>query len=667
MPQSSRMTNSQGACSDTLPERLKRGYRYARSLSEAAGTCWSNLAWLHANGFRWIPLPDFDIICGIFPVVKAHRQAECSSRGAPEEWSPEVIGPHTVGYLFRNLSEYCLPPGTVGEILTRKKMLSGNLSQIARRFLRVLDTARRAADPLSAVLKEAPSFGSVAEVLLAELESFGSQLGQLETLESMFRRYTPVQDLLGEKEDDRDARAFRHAYGLLNSTRPGMSLNNFNDALNIAATVRVFNTPALSGRGRRVPALITQTHAVLQFGEHQNAEKWLDAGGEVKVPVVFNTALYFIIKQALLTEFDGNYSVCANEASILAKHLAETECSYLRLISACKQMIANGRAEESITARDLPVYESEMLRRKLMAVECRWGRMLAPGYTLPEQDRLRYLRLLFTPRIKHLLTKKQPQAIREGIAAFERRLRTTPHPDADFWQPLMEYRSRSSVCDSTDVSTTIVLNEVPSDGTPLGDLTQGPAIDRDIVHLCEQRHDIRLVAFPRFVSHGAILAVDSWLDGDPRQTRRLCVVWVHNRETAEIWEEGYCIVHKLAGAEDKNAGVCRVFSEGSERLEIAMTENAFDAVDSLLAASENVTYFEMEREGFTFFADVVPLEDKEFQAGLIFPAANWTADLRESLVEVISRTHWLDMGRPYYEVTIQSLLDKVGVHPPCIW
>jgi len=651
---------------DTLPARLKNAHRYIRSLWGAAHTCWYNLAWLHANGFVWIPLIDFDVICGTLPIMEIHKQAEYSPSKVSEEWLPYVVGPHTVAYLFHYLSEYCLPPGTVGEMLDRKKKLLGGLSGSARQFLRILNASQKTNNPLSAILKEANSFDRIGDILITELERFSTQLGQLETLEFLLGRDTPVQTLIGERMDERNTSAFRHVHTVLNTTRPNKSVNNFFDALNVATTVRIFNAPSKSGRGRRIPALISQTNAIVRFGQPENVEEWLDVGEGVDIPIIFNSVLYFIIQQALLMEFDGNYSICANEANILARHLSEIECYYLGLIRTCKELIADGRAEESISADDLPVRDKEMLQQKLVTTERRWGTILTPACTLPEHDRIRYMKLLLTPRVRGLLTNNQPKIIRQGVKELEKRLRTTSRPDLDLWQSLIEYRHRFSPPLPIDLKTTIILNHVPSDGTPLRDLAQGPAIKGSLASFCQKPHDIRLAAFPRFVSHGAVLVVDSWFREMPNQKRFLSVVWVHDYDAAQIWNEGCHLLSGFTETQETNTGTYRVFSADSKQVDGTFDREAFPSIHALLGASEQLNYFEIQWGKFTFFADVEPMENKEFQAGLVFPKSAWNAKLKSSLIEVIWSTNWLHLDIFYYEEMLQSLLDIMGVHAPAV-
>ena len=102
---------------------------------------------MHFNATRWVPLLDFDVICGALPTFALHRQIERQAVSGPNSFSFEPIGPNSLRLLLSNLEDYSLPPGSIGELLTHQGRLTCQVSEKAKAFLSVLGKARESQNP----------------------------------------------------------------------------------------------------------------------------------------------------------------------------------------------------------------------------------------------------------------------------------------------------------------------------------------------------------------------------------------------------------------------------------------------------------------------------------------------------------------------------------------
>jgi hypothetical protein len=127
-----------------------------------------------------------------------------------------------------------------------------------------------------------------------------------------------------------------------------------------------------------------------------------------------------------------------------------------------------------------------------------------------------------------------------------------------------------------------------------------------------------------------------------------------------MWDAGCRLLSGLAGTQNQGKGTYTAFSK-NQRSEGYLQRDSLPSIGKLLDAPGDLDYFEMQWGSFTFFSDVEPLESKEFQAGLICPASKWTKDIREQLIDVVSRTNWLQLDTCHFDVILQSLFSRVGV------
>src|SRR5689334_15001564 len=110
----------------------------ASDLSSVARTCKINLEWMHFHSASSISLLDADIISGAIRslgVSKLTAAVRVARSGLNLE---DFVGPHVLSLCLRRMPQFCLPPGTVGELLRERQTVGVRLSDRASQFVQLL-------------------------------------------------------------------------------------------------------------------------------------------------------------------------------------------------------------------------------------------------------------------------------------------------------------------------------------------------------------------------------------------------------------------------------------------------------------------------------------------------------------------------------------------------
>ncbi|MBM3473400.1 MAG: hypothetical protein FJX75_09045 [Armatimonadetes bacterium] len=455
----------------------------------------------------------------------------------------------------------------------------------------------------------------------------------------MLSRQTSVEELLSDRVEERNAAAFEFTYNHLKIVRPGLTINNFNDALNVAFAVRIFNSPASIGPGRAVPTLISATHDLAGLASEKLEAQWLaDAPEEVEAPILLHRKVYLIVMGGLLARAHGHYAAAANEATVLGRQLLQLEGQYLKMLAACREATARGKPEREVTLDDVPPRHLALAVRAREALSKRWRDVLYPVHLLPEHDRLASLKQLFSPEVKALLGAEASDAVRSGLTHVETHLRECRHPGLDLWEPL-ELLGRTKVGVEYMPSVAVALSVVPDDGAPLCRTRSAKAVERveDLRALCER--SMRVIALPQEVSAGALLSVAPHY-GSASQELAVSITWRHRCSPGQIWDSWQKLVATLSGGDPGSiVAELRLFSPDARvdtKVELAATE-AFLA--ETIGAPNGLDYMECSVPSGAVFADLEPLEGVEHQMGIVLPWSAWNRGMLHALARVICGTH----------------------------
>jgi len=600
-------------------------------------------------------LLDFDVICGALPTMILQRCLDWQKRPAKEAALAGLVGPHTTNLLLSSLEEYSLPPGTAGELLRRLDKTKGGLSHGARQFLEVLHKSQKAPDPTTSILKGMSTVGSITDVLRGNLTTFASQLGDVRMLESVIERDTPFEDLMSGASESRNIDAFHTVYGYLGGERRGLTLNNLHDALNVAMSVRIFNSPSAGGTERKVPVLISQTGSITRFGHEAG---WLSVDDCQDAPIFINNGLYLVVARGLLTRTDNDFGLAADFAGTLAERLDKLGEQYHRILHRYCRNIPPTVCEIGTLAESVPTHEWDLLQFMCTLLLNEWGDIFIPYSRITEFDRIELINTIINPRVKCLLEGRRPGDVRMGLKELEANLRCARQV---FWEPLLEYADLAPL--TPGVGEAFEYRIVTNDGRLLWDVGGGSLLDTAAELDTSSVHDIRVVVCPRYLNRGAMLAVDSWRSVSRMKPRNIGISWIVSREADLLLDELLRMLRAILETNGTCPKTCRCSfdtpcTRATKRISF---DNPHSVLKNVLDGPERVDHIELRGGAITICADLAPLEEIEMQACLTLPESCWHSACVRPTADAISATSLIRLGTRHYEGFLSRMLAALNI------
>jgi hypothetical protein len=633
---------------------LRRSYHHATALRSAAAAASSNFRWLHLQHFRQIPLLDYDIVVGAYPLLALHKRIVRQRPDVEYAFLSDYSGPATVRYFLKNLTDYVVPPGAAAELLNGLDELTHRLSARARRFVNRLQGAHAMDDPSSILVD--PKYQRTRDLFIHDLTTFSEDFENLHLVKTLLDHATPTEELLGqEPPDPTDADAFRNSYAFLQGTRPGYSQNNLHDALNAALVVRLFNL-SRARRSELAPVLISHTRVVQQLNELSLANLGLETSTEM--PFLFSNALFLVLSEAFAARTDGRYSVAAAQAAMLTEDAEGLADSCIDLLNPVQTFLDRGAPEKEIQIADLPADDWGLLlyRRKLFSR--RWGAIFGAPLMASESDRVEYLRLLLSPGLRDSISPDNPTQYDALMRRVEQQLRLARPADQALWGAVMS-ASRPAAGGSKRSPAEAAFSMFVSSysGGLLRDITPSLPIQNFEPPNFDDDHNLRISVLPAYVSCGAIVTAGSLRDSRRSPRRYLSITWLHSQDGRTLGSLCHATLAKLIPA--GSLVRCQLFTSGSEIQFDADISASAEELCRKLSEAADVECFHLKGPGARFYADLVALEGIERQAGFVFDSALWTGSVARSFEQLIDRTLEIPIKVEYVHDVFGSIVEKL--------
>jgi hypothetical protein len=614
------------------------------ALASAANICATNFRWLHMNGLRHIPLLDFDLISGAMPRLAIEKRLSNEADGAEYGLLGNYGGTTSVQYLLGVMKRYVLPPGTALELLTRKRNLSESISDRAANLLDRIEAGRRSGDPVAGLMsKDAP------DIFREDLTRFYDDVRGSALLDKLISRATPTEELLGEESfpNDRAVAALRAAYGFLQLMRPERSVNNFNDALNVALVERLYNARP---HGSEIPVLVSQTRVVATLATVSERLR-TDSRGEL--PSLINDATYLVVSENLVLRADDRYATAADEAEVLAED-ANTLASRLRdLLRHCQKLAAEDRLRErDIAAELMPFDDWEELLFLQRRFEKHWGSMLAPARMVVQHDAPEYLNVLCNGhwRLRNrdvVEIEKSIRQLREEVEGRE------PQPEQAMWKIILNREAEPAVRAAFDYSEQIdepVLLREANEGLPPRQY-EASKFAND--------HDVVIAAIPRFVSGGA-LTLGTYRKKAVSPLRYVKLTWSHGIPARAVIEKVFDSVS--AAGFDLTGATAVICTPNALAKHSVGTGNVAEEIIAAFDANRDSECLHVYASDVKFFVDTVPLDGLEFQVGLHMSEKSWKA-FGPFAARLVSQTNGVELQEAQASIVLGDLAGFLGLSP----
>jgi hypothetical protein len=624
-------------------ERLTDESCYVKNLNKAASHMYYNFIWMDTNQYDHIPLLDYDIISYSCPSVAIKRHLETLNEGTDNAKDADVlslrnfIGPHTSSVLLENITNYCLPEGTVAELLKYIHIQKANLSEDASNLLQTIEDGfrQKVVNPVTMVLQDTRSWQEKAHIILKELKYFITNVHELNLCELLLTRNTPTRDLTGLQSDSDSLRAYKDVFAQLKAKRYHKEYNNYHDALNYALFVKAFNNQIRRGTGQRIPFLFSNTDIILAI----NASSWLNIKDIDNRPHLLNNSHYLVMDQFLLNYCDKNYKMAANESLNLERRLWAIHNRLMQLIGACNQLEQQGRSKASLTEKDLPKYEYEMLLYHKERLLQDWKDIFDLPLRSIACDRIEYLNKILIEQAKDSSPKDALLNLKDTIRQHEKLYNS-------IWMPVQHY-AEIELPRLSYRTFDIELSAMQNKGVLLTEIEPQKSIDLDEINW--KNHDVLVCG--HFRNHnifGALFTLGSYIDSES-PGRHITCTWQYGADRLTIVNYGFKLMQLQKGC-DYSELDCKVFTP-SEEINIPATN-----AEGFSKHTETFEYefVKIRLNEILFRADIYPVEHRELHAIFSIPEHKWDINVLNLLVGAICETSCFPLPFNTYREAVEK-------------
>lgn len=659
------MTDQCLKCMEERNEFLKRlelARKFFGVLARAGETARDFFLWAHGHKVQFIPLFDFDVICGSLPsVIARHKIENPQYRLLSYSDLDLLLGPHSIfaTLLLSGTCRFTLPPGTVTEIASSQRAMQGSLSATAESWMKAFQQANKTRNPESTLLLYSRQ-QSVTEVLLDEFLSFNRKFDDLRMLENIYSNHEPFENFVLEKSDRKVTMAYNDAIRYLKERRESKPRNNRCDALNISSVVRMFNNPQIVYDARPAPLFITETKEVHDLSMRWD---WYDLSQFNKQPpILFNRVVFLQVYLGFLAYHDFSNSIAAKEVSLFIRESRRLEGQYRKLADEVASSL-EGRQGPQGDSR-LPKewrFQCEAIEVDQRDFDNYWGRVTQRVPLAGEHDRVLFINLLENNTFRRSLCERIGRRIKKGEwDGLLAELRSYCRPEFDIWRLLNEYYASTGLHYEIDVQRNYCLTYKENIGELLHEEFIGTPVTKFKKERLFQEHEFRFLVHRRNVSTSSVLCVDTWrYEGHPAY---LSILWSHVCDKKTLWKYLSNLAFQMGYREDREEDfLVEEFPipQGPKK----NTASNKSLYRNVLPIQNQTTSFEITFNGYTLFADVVPIESLEMQTGIVVPLMEVARIPLDDLAETISETSIFPISVFDTRHLLKTLLNLVSVVP----
>ena len=640
----------------TVGDRLNLAQAQCGMLKLAAATCAVNFGWLaFGEDGLYIPLLDFDVICGALPSVVLQEAVDSEKMDLSCDPLCQLIGPNVADLVLRSVREFSLPPGTAGELVCRRTSTHRGVSAKGSSFLEKLRAAQQASDPFKEIVSRLGPVGEVQDVIRDAVSDITFLISDLDLLDRVVSAAKPFEDLVTRDYDKNSSRALIAVYSYLQGVRQNKDMQNFSDALNVACSVWAFNKPGPTGSHRRLPVLISQTAPVTKYREESS--RWLHNEVNDLWPTVIADAHYLIISENLMRKAKC-YGFGASHARALEQDIDKLDDVYRSLRKWYAQRIRSGVPASDISVDELPQHLLDYLWIQRQSLQDSWGEVLFPVAKATEFDRIEYVNRIISPSVCELIRKSNPNALRE----LEHNLRRSASPYLDIRDPLELVVATEHSDRMQQITARFGFYRAGNTTGFFGDaaLEQSEIQDTDEIDTCGS-HCVRLVVAPRYFRQAAMLAVDSRRQED-YGPRIIGVVWPCAREIDVLMHESIEMLSQMIIVGDCGGEMHCVFYD-NERKYLASSEDLISSslIPNVLGMMPEANHCVIKAGRLVISLDFRPIDYNEMQAWLTVYEDDWRPQYARIVANTVANTAMVSLGAKHYSRFLEHMLRHIGI------
>jgi len=618
--------------------------KYIHALGTAALACRHNFTWLELSNGNTIPLFGPDLLAAALPSLGQMRATYNPPQDTSDSQINEFLGPNTLKHFITVCPRYSLPQGTLLELTNLQKQSRQDTlkhsEDLERSFHQTIATLSRRTARARAI-----DVSAIAD----QFAAFSSGIQEFDLLTSVLNRATPLEDLVSSKRAMFDRPAYETFFSQLQKDRHGTPESNHCNAINAGIIVSLVNNSFRDSQ-LLLPVLISNAEVMLD--NSRLIEKSLQLRDlHAHLPSLVGNTMFFILFQTISNKVDRSFGIGAD-------HCAQIQITCDRIGHLIEELLGQIPSD----AMELPLtdgvieYHYLALRAEISFLLRDWGPTFTPLAHAEQLDRIGWMNSILSNRYVNILPAPSSQRMKRSIQTLRDHLRERIDR-SEFWQ----WASSISIFDKngkpSKADRYCVYTMVPNDGTPLTMVKDEHPMEPIDPSILAGEHNVRVLARSESWEPTSAIAIDSWRTNRSR-VRWLRFVWLHNSDLEYLWNRAVSAMRVLLSPKDvpRDRLKFRFFTsrgllKGSHRPGCwKLPIGRFD--------SETIGFFDVKMADFTFYADIVPLEDIELQAGLIVPAHLWSRKTKEVLLGLLA-----SRGRgALAPVICQHFLESVAAH-----
>lgn len=638
---------------NALKPRLEQASTHCTLIALAAEACVATFSWLHLHRKFLLTMLDADVMCGALTSLNLFRLLSFAEETGFDSPIESLIGLHTLRFHLSHVDQYYIPPGAAAELLQQQRRLTGHLTEDAVRFLRTVEKAGRAEDPIAFIRQGASVTDTAAKVLYDNLSRLASGFEERSFLTSALDKCISIGDFELRGSNLTPGKVFHRTYRYLEGLRKlPRDANNVNDAINMELVAQLSANDGRCQGTAIVPRLITDTQPIVNFAP--NIMPLVTSRRDY--PRVVGKYTDLMVTQGLRLRTEDRYEMAAHEAGLLRTQAHEVDAQLQHLLRQIQNYNNEDEAIEHISND-----EWELLSLKADGLHKDWPDVFGPSSQCASKDRAQYLNRLMSPEVVCQLESNSADSVREGVLELRNRLRAVKDPVYILRQIAEEGRvAITSHSGSHPLGKTTTIQCLVNQGQPLSTLrpSEKDAIHPDVDRL-RSLHDLRFVAHCTQISEGGLVSLDSWCHSQSPRDRSCAFIWPHEEDASSLIDQGAELLQRACALGQEETFQYRFV--GGERAARGWARYA-DARTSLLSKVKSgcpkVEYFELWSPTVTFFADVHEQQGSEKQIGLMLKGASMKAAPLHVLAECVHRTSLYPLDSEYYHHVLKQLASK---------
>jgi hypothetical protein len=234
-----------------------------------------------------------------------------------------------------------------------------------------------------------------------------------------------------------------------------------------------------------------------------------------------------------------------------------------------------------------------------------------------QRDAGEYLEILRSRDWKAAMNPNDPVAFQAALTHFLQELKNDRPADYELWNFILNAREKTDPTLSQPFDYRILDDDCPLLREILGGIDPG-SFDRSAI---VADHTYTVAAIPAYVSCGAALTISSFRNSTVSSRRYLKVTWLHRMDGPAMARKYFETLTRVDWSH-RGGQACVFTPHNAFWIPLSDNDSGKD-LERILIDKTDHDCFQLHYDELRLFADTLPLDGTELQAGVILPDKLW--------------------------------------------